>query len=98
MAYKDEYEVAPLSLDPQLGPWFRPVFRLLRAMKVLRGTPLDPFGRTGVRRLERELITEYRAAVQDLLACLTEDTLADCARIAALPDLVRGYEQIKIAS
>jgi len=132
MAYKDEYEVARLSLDPQLGamveaefgpgttvsyrlhppvlralglrrkirlgPWFRPVFRLLGAMKVLRGTPFDPFGRTRVRRLERELVTEYRAAVEDLLANLTEDNLADCARIAALPDLVRGYEQIKIAS
>jgi indolepyruvate ferredoxin oxidoreductase len=59
---------------------------------------LDPFGRTRVRRLERELITEYRAAVDDLLARLTEDTLADCVRIAALPDLVRGYERIKIAS
>jgi indolepyruvate ferredoxin oxidoreductase len=132
MAYKDEYEVARLSLDPQLGamveaefgpgatvsyrlhppvlrvlglrrkirlgPWFRPVFRLLEAMKVLRGTPLDPFGRTRVRRIERELVTEYRAAVEDMLAHLTEDTLADCVRIAALPDLVRGYEQIKIAS
>ncbi len=132
MAYKDEYEVARLSLDPELGamveaefgpgatvsyrlhppvlralglrrkirlgPWFRPVFWLLGAMKVLRGTPFDPFGRTRVRRLERELITEYRAAVENLLARLTEDTLADCVRIAALPDLVRGYEQIKIAS
>jgi indolepyruvate ferredoxin oxidoreductase len=132
MAYKDEYEVARLSLDPQLGamveaefgpgaavsyrlhppvlrtlglrrkirlgPWSRPVFRLLGAMKVLRGTPFDPFGRTRVRRLERELITEYRAAVEDLLARLTEDTLADCVRVAALPDLVRGYEQIKMAS
>ena len=67
-------------------------------MKVLRGTPFDPFGRTRVRRLERELITEYRAAVEDLLARLTEDTLANCVRIAALPNLVRGYEQIKIAS
>jgi indolepyruvate ferredoxin oxidoreductase len=36
--------------------------------------------------------------VEDLLADLTEDTMADCVRIAALPDLVRGYEQIKIAS
>ena len=132
MAYKDEYEVARLSLDPglgavveaefgpgatvsyrlhppvlralglrrkiRLGPWFRPVFGLLGAMKVLRGTSFDPFGRTRVRRLERELITEYRAAVEDLLARLTGDTLANCVRIAALPDLVRGYEQIKIAS
>ena len=132
MAYKDEYEVARLSLDPQLGsaveaefgpgstvsyrlhppvlralglrrkirlgPWFRPVFRMLRTMKVLRGTAWDPFGRTRVRRLERDLITEYRAAMEAMIASLTEDNLAECARIAALPDLVRGYEQIKIAS
>ena len=67
-------------------------FRLLRAMKVLRGTPLDPFGRTRVRRLERELMTEYCAAVEDLPANLTEHTLADCVRIAALllADTVRG--------
>ena len=132
MAYKDEYEVARLSLDPQLsaaieaefgpgaavsyrlhppvlralglrrkirlGPWFRPVFALLSAMKVLRGTHFDPFGRTNIRRLERELITEYRAAIEDVLAHLTGENLADCVRIAGLPDLVRGYEHIKVAS
>ena len=132
MAYKDEYEVARLSLDPQLsaaveaefgpgaavsyrlhppvlralglrrkirlGPWFRPVFGLLSAMKILRGTHFDPFGRTNIRRLERELITEYRAAIEDVLAHLTGENLADCVRIAALPDLVRGYEHIKMAS
>ena len=47
-----------------------------------------------VRRADRA----HRAAVEDLLAHLTEDTLPDCVRIAALPDLVRGYEHIKIAS
>jgi indolepyruvate ferredoxin oxidoreductase len=36
--------------------------------------------------------------MEDLLPRLTEDTLAHCIRIAALPDLIRGYEQIKIAS
>jgi indolepyruvate ferredoxin oxidoreductase len=59
---------------------------------------LDPFGRTRARRLERDLISEYRAALEAMIASLTEDNLAECARIAALPDLVRGYEQIKIAS
>jgi indolepyruvate ferredoxin oxidoreductase len=131
MAYKDEYEVARLSLDPRvgeivaaefgpgrrvsfllhppllralglrtklrLGPWFRPALHVLRAMKVLRHTPFDPFGRTRVRRLERQLVAEYRSAVDVLLANLSPDNLEECVRIAGLPDEVRGYEDIKLA-
>ena len=100
-AYKDEYEVARLSLhqglDEQvraqfgdgarykyrlhppvlrslgmrrkisLGPWFRPAFATLVAMRRLRGTAFDPFGRTEVRREERALIGEYREVVDTLL-------------------------------
>jgi indolepyruvate ferredoxin oxidoreductase len=132
MAYKDEYEVARLSLDPRLeaavaaefgpgarvsfrlhppvlralgwhdkltlGPWFRPGFRALRSLKVLRGTSLDPFGRTAVRRIERELIAEYRGVVGGLLSRLSPDTIERCVEIASLPDAVRGYEEIKLAS
>ncbi|MEU0789031.1 indolepyruvate ferredoxin oxidoreductase family protein [Amycolatopsis sp. NPDC005961] len=131
MAYKDEYEVARLSLDPaftadlagqfgegtkyayrlhppvlralgmkrkiSLGPWFRPAFRLLHASRKLRGTRFDPFGRAEVRRVERELIEDYRATV--LRAFRAED--ADRARVLALaelPDLVRGYEDVKLAN
>ena len=132
MAYKDEYEVARLSLDPQVeaavaaefgpgarvsyrlhppalralgvhgkltfGPWFRPGFRVLRASKVLRGTRLDPFGRTRVRRIERELIAEYRDVIGDLLSRISPGTIDRCAEIASLPDAVRGYEEIKLAA
>ena len=38
-----------------LGTWFRPAFRGLLAMRRLRGTPLDPFGRAHVRRVERSV-------------------------------------------
>jgi indolepyruvate ferredoxin oxidoreductase len=132
MAYKDEYEVARLSLDPQaeaavraefgpgakvsyrlhppvlralgmknklsLGPWFRPAFAVLRTLKVLRGTPLDPFGFTRVRRTERELIEEYRALIDGLLPSLGEESYARCIEVASLPDMVRGYEDVKLAS
>ena len=131
MAYKDEYEVARLSLDPRvgaavaaefgpgarvsyllhppvlralgmrrkitLGPWFRSAFRVLRAARRLRGTPFDPFGRARVRRFERELITEYRAAVAAMLPHLSPDTFPRCVDIASAPDEVRGYEGIKLA-
>ncbi|MBA3907331.1 MAG: indolepyruvate ferredoxin oxidoreductase family protein, partial [Pseudonocardiales bacterium] len=130
MAYKDEYEVARLSLEPvltdtiaqqfgsgatyayrlhppvlralgikgkiSLGPWFRPAFHGLAAMRRLRGTPLDPFGRTEVRRTERALVEDYLRLIDDVLARLSADNQHLAVELLELPDLVRGYEQIKL--
>jgi indolepyruvate ferredoxin oxidoreductase len=130
MAYKDEYEVARLSLEPSLGaalaaefgpgaraswrlhppvlralgmkrkialgPWFVPAFRVLRAMRGLRGTTLDPFGRSRVRVAERELIEEYLGLVDQLIDRLSPATAALAVRLAELPDGVRGYEDVKM--
>ncbi len=82
----------------KLGPWFRPAFQLLRAGKILRGTRLDPFGYTRVRRVERELIDEYTVTIDDLLRQLSAETHQRAIEIARLPDLVRGYENIKLAN
>jgi indolepyruvate ferredoxin oxidoreductase len=81
----------------KLGRWFIPAFRLLRLGRVLRGTPLDPFGHTRVRRTERALPGEYMALVDLALARLTPATLPLALDVAALPELVRGYEAIKLA-
>lgn len=82
----------------QLGPWFTPVLRLLRWGRRLRGTALDVFGRTDVRRMERALVTHYEALVRAMAAKLTASNHAAMASLAALPDLVRGYEDVKTAS
>ena len=82
----------------KLGSWSRPGFQLLRAGKIVRGTKLDPFGHTQVRRVERELIDEYTATIEDLLGQLTTETYQRAVEIARLPDLVRGYENIKLAN
>jgi indolepyruvate ferredoxin oxidoreductase len=66
-------------------------------MRALRGTPLDPFGHTHVRRVERALPGEYLALVELALARLDAATLPLALEVAALPELVRGYEQIKLA-
>jgi indolepyruvate ferredoxin oxidoreductase len=131
MAYKDEYEVARLLLDPllnaqiqstfenpgkviyhlhppllralgmkrklSLGPWFRPVLKLLAAGKRLRGTAFDPFGYASVRREERDLIRWYRETVDSLLPGLGGH-LALAVEIAKLPDQIRGYEGLKLDS
>jgi indolepyruvate ferredoxin oxidoreductase len=74
-----------------------PVLRALRRARVLRGTPLDPFGHTQIRRIERVLPDEYLALVDIALGELEADTLELAVEIAELPELVRGYEQIKLA-
>ncbi|HEV2812280.1 MAG TPA: DUF6537 domain-containing protein, partial [Solirubrobacteraceae bacterium] len=80
----------------KLGPWFTPGFRMLRRMKRLRGTPVDVFGYAKVRRVERALIGEYRELVDRSLSELRPETHTTVAKIAALPDVVRGYEEIKL--
>src|SRR5439155_21590705 len=76
--------------------WFDGVFRLLARARGLRGTPLDPFGGARVRRVERELIGEYQARVDKALVELGPDTWERAVKLAELPDLIRGYEDVKL--
>jgi indolepyruvate ferredoxin oxidoreductase len=74
----------------------RPLFAGLRAARRVRGTALDPFGATKLRRLERALIDEHREVTRRALAHLTEANVNAVAEIAGLADLIRGYEQVKL--
>jgi indolepyruvate ferredoxin oxidoreductase len=80
-----------------LGPWFFPVLRLMARFKFLRGTPLDPFGHAAHRKLERRLIGEYEARVEELLSGLTARNHAVAVEIASLPEHVRGFDLVKEA-
>jgi indolepyruvate ferredoxin oxidoreductase len=80
----------------RFGRWFDAAFRLLASLRGLRGTALDPFGRAEVRRVERALIGEYRALVEKALADLGDTTYERAVKLAGLPDLIRGYEEIKL--
>jgi indolepyruvate ferredoxin oxidoreductase len=82
----------------RLGGWFVPVLKGLRALRRLRGTPLDICGYARVRRVERELIGEYRQLIASLLPHLNEANYELAVAIAELPDMIRGYEAIKLAS
>ena len=79
----------------RLGPWFKPVFRLLYRMKGLRGTWFDAFGRAAVRREERQLVKEYRTLLERVSGKLTHENHPIACQIAAVPDAIRGYEEIK---
>ena len=77
------------------GRWMFRAFRLLAPLKVLRGGPLDPFGRTEERRAERALIVQYEADIAEALRQLSPATLPAAVALAALPDRIRGFGHVK---
>ena len=79
------------------GGWMLPAFRVLAKFKSLRGTVLDPFGRTGERRKERALIAGYMELVEEFCSSLTADNRAAALELANLPDAIRGYGHVKEA-
>ncbi|MFC5381966.1 indolepyruvate ferredoxin oxidoreductase family protein [Aquipuribacter nitratireducens] len=74
----------------------RPGFQALAAGKRLRGTRLDPFGATEMRRTERSLVREFVGTVVALVRGLDATSHAHAVEIARLPDGIRGYEDLKL--
>jgi indolepyruvate ferredoxin oxidoreductase len=104
--YKLTFHLAPplfADRDPttgqlkkkEYGAWVMPAFRLLASLKKLRGTRLDIFGYSEERRMERRLIGEYQATIDEVLATLGQDNHALAVQIAAVPDGMRGFGHIK---
>ena len=89
-----------LGIDRKItiGKWATPGIKALARGKRLRGTSVDPFGRAEVRRVEQALPGEYLTAIDLVLEELTEENLPDAISLAELPDVVRGYEDIKLAN
>jgi len=79
----------------EYGPWVMSAFRVVAALKGLRGTPFDVFGYAAERRMERQLIAEYEAVLAQILAGLSPDNHALAVEIAALPLQIRGFGHVK---
>jgi indolepyruvate ferredoxin oxidoreductase len=80
------------------GQWFWPVLGTLAKWRGLRGTALDPFGRTVERRMERALADDYEATISKAFAVLSTANAEDVAKLAELHSRVRGYGHVKLAN
>jgi len=80
------------------GPWIGGVYRVLARMKRLRGTPLDLFGYTAERRMERRLIKGYERDMGEVLRDVTPRTLAVAVELAGLPRQIKGFGPVKAAN
>ncbi len=75
----------------EFGPWIWPLLRLMARVRFLRGGRFDIFGRTDERKMERGLIADYEALVNELIAGLTTDNHQSAVELAALPEHIRGF-------
>jgi indolepyruvate ferredoxin oxidoreductase len=82
----------------EFGEWLETPLRLLAKMKGLRGTPLDPFGRTAERKMERALIKQYERDMAEVLPLLTDQTRDAIVALAELPLQIRGFGPVKEAN
>ncbi len=82
----------------EAGPWAMTAFQIMARLRFLRGTWLDPFRNSDERKLERRLVGEFEADVEELLARLSPANHALAVRMAGLYEAIRGYGRVKEAS
>jgi indolepyruvate ferredoxin oxidoreductase len=104
--YKIEFSLAPplfSERDPEtghlkkktFGAWMMPVFRVLASMKGLRGTAWDIFGKTAERKVERQLIEDYLALMEEVADNLDRENHAAAVELASIPEQIRGFGHVK---
>jgi indolepyruvate ferredoxin oxidoreductase len=103
--YKVNFHLAPPAVagrndkgelvKRKFGPWTMQLFKVLARLKRLRGTAIDPFGRTAERRSERALIGRYRGSMEQVLAQLTPANHDMAVEIARIPEQIKGFGHVK---
>jgi indolepyruvate ferredoxin oxidoreductase len=93
MLSKDGPDGRPMK--KQYGERMLTGFGILAKLKILRGTPFDPFGRTAERRMERALIAQYEADMAEWLPKASSNTMDALVALAELPLQIRGFGPVK---
>ena len=107
--YKIRYHLAPPLLakkDPEtghlrkqeFGTWVLGMFKILSRLKFLRGTAFDIFGRTEERKMERQLIEDYRLLAEEVANSLNSSNIDLAKQLLSLPEEIRGFGHVKEAN
>jgi indolepyruvate ferredoxin oxidoreductase len=83
------------AVKSSFGPWVLPLFGMLAALKVLRGTVFDIFGYAKDRRAERKLISDYEFLIDEILKNLSLENHAIAVALASIPEKIRGFGHVK---
>ena len=75
-------------------------FAVLAKFKGLRqfaGGVFDIFGRTAERKMERQLIVDYVAMIDEVLSAVSANNYDTAVDLASVPEHIRGYGHVKDA-
>ncbi len=79
-------------IKKEYGAAMSRAFKLMAKAKRLRGTPLDVFGYTSERKMERALIKQYEADLGKIASASNRDA---AIALAELPLQIRGFGPVK---
>ncbi len=82
----------------RFGPWMLKAMKGLARLRGLRNGPFDPFRFSADRRLDRRLLAEYEALLDELVARLDAGTHATALALARLPEEIRGFGPVREAA
>ena len=85
-------------IKKKYGPWMMKAYGLLARARGLRGSVLDIFGYSAERRMERQLLADYEAVLDEILADVNAENLEAATRLATYPQLIRGFGHVKEAN
>ncbi|MEM5493151.1 indolepyruvate ferredoxin oxidoreductase family protein [Hoeflea sp. AS16] len=102
---KLEYHLAPPALGRKdskgnpvkssFGRGMAMLFPVLSALKVVRGTPLDLFGYSAERRMERELLSGFIEELKLMSSVLGKGNGDAVAAFLSYPMKIKGYGHVK---
>jgi indolepyruvate ferredoxin oxidoreductase len=80
-----------------LGRWVEPLLRALVAARRVRGSWLDPFAHSAVRRAERALVPWYEQLIARVAQRLEPGTAELALAVVSAASRIRGYEELKLS-
>ncbi len=83
-----------------LPRWFKYGYMVLRKMKFLRGTKFDfmAWFSWDVRQSDKEILNHYKNTLTSNLDKVSNGGYTDLVKFSELPDLIRGYEEVRLAT
>jgi len=79
----------------EFGGWMFRVLQLVARLRGLRGTAFDIFGRTAERKMERRLIRDYEALLDEFHHALDQNNIDLAVELATIPADIRGFGHVK---
>ena len=83
-----------------LPRWFKYGYMALKRFKFVRGTKFDfmAWFSSDVRKTDKEILHHYKTILTNNINGISNGKYEDLLKFSELPDLVRGYEEVRLAT